>query len=32
MDNGDFHDDLDIKLESNGDMDIHEDAPIIAYQ
>jgi len=31
MDNGDSHDDQDIELEGNGALDIHEDAPIIAY-
>jgi hypothetical protein len=31
MDNGDSHYDQDIELEGNGVLDIHEDAPIIAY-
>jgi hypothetical protein len=31
MDNGDSHDDQDIELEGNSALDIHEDAPIIAY-
>jgi hypothetical protein len=31
MDNGDSHDDQDIKLESKGAMDIHEDTFVIAY-
>ncbi len=31
MDNGDSHHDQNIELEGNDALDIHEDAPIIAY-